>query len=151
MRPQPISPIRMSELLDMVSQGEVQLGGREVAPELVVQRTALRALREQLPRLQRLPEGAVGVVVPDPAERLLAHVAELDVDRARVHVAVRIDARGLPRVEALLDEGVLRILEAPPDLLLRLERGAERDRDLVLLALGLGALHLLPEEVGVAL
>src|SRR4029453_17787858 len=108
---------------------------RQVAPEVVVERAALRALGEEPPLLQRPPEHLIRVVVPDLLDAELPDVPEGDVDRARVHVAVRADAEGLPGIEALLDEGVLVVEESALHLLGCLERGTEADRDVVLLPL----------------
>src|SRR5581483_8247590 len=124
---------------------------RKELPELVVQRAALRALREEAALLQRPPEGLVRLVVPDVLDALLAHVPERDVDRARVDVAVRVDAERLPRIEALLDESVLVVEEAALHLLGGLERRAEADRDPVLLALAERLLRLLEQRVAVHL
>src|SRR5262245_52547027 len=101
MRPAPIRATRCSFVAIRSTDR------RQVAPEVVVQRAALRALGEEPPLLQRAPEDLVRLVVPDVLDARLTDVAEGDVDRAGVHVAVRADAESLPGIEALLDEGVL--------------------------------------------
>src|SRR5262249_32443632 len=63
MRPQPIRPTRIGSGVSFMRVAAS--GGGEIAPELVVQGTTLRTLREELPLLQRAAEGPVGVVVPD--------------------------------------------------------------------------------------
>ena len=73
-----------------------------------------------------VPQRPVGFGVPRLAEWRFPHITEVDVDRTRVDVTVGVDAGGLPRIEALLDKGVIRILEAPPNLFLRLEGRSER-------------------------
>src|SRR5262249_11688451 len=68
---------------------------RQLVPQPVAEGAALRALGEDALLLERPPEDLVGLAVPELAERRLPDVAEGDIDRARVHVAVGIDAGGL--------------------------------------------------------
>src|SRR5262245_44656796 len=125
------------------------LDAGQLVPDAVAERAALRALREDALLLQRLAEGPVGVAVPQLAEGRLADVAEGHVDRAGVHVAVRVDAGGLPGIEAGLHEGVGHVEEALADALLRRDRRLEGHVQLVLLALGERLLDLLVADVDV--
>src|SRR5512134_2600265 len=70
---------------------------RQLVPQAVGEGAALRALREDPVVLQRAPEGAVRLAVPQLREGLLPDVAERGVDRAGVDLAVGVHPRRLPR------------------------------------------------------
>src|SRR5262245_7629856 len=122
---------------------------RKLIPQPIAEGAALGALGEDAVLLERAPEHLIGLAVPELGKRRLADVAERDVDRARVHVAVWIHPGGLPGVEARLDVGVRDVEESLADALLRGDRRLEGDVQLVLLSLGQRLLDLVVEDVDV--